>query len=98
MRLKVKINFSIILFSFFYIIGCDAATVKTHTNSKIQVNPCGFDYDIDNYYCTVDKINLYKSNIGHKIDFDKDYTIVKINDGKYVRLVAINQKIKKSIL
>ncbi len=86
-------NFSILLFTgLLCISGCNAKSVEMQPNSEIKVEPCGFDYDIDNYYCKTDKLNLYKNSIGKTTDFDKDYTIIKINDGKYFRLVALNQR------
>lgn len=59
---------------------------------NIKVEPCGFDYDVNNYYCKTDKIKVFEGNIGRKSDFNKDYSVIKIDDGKYYRLVALNQK------
>ena len=89
----MKENLSILLLgSLFVMSGCNAKSVENYTDSKILVEPCGFDYDIDNYYCKTEQMSLYKKNIGSQANFDKYYTIIKINDGKYLRLVALNQK------
>lgn len=93
MRWQVKKQFGILIFSsFFAITGCNAKSVEKDVTSKIKVEPCGFDYDVDNFYCKADKINLYKKNVGNKPNFNSNYTIIKINDGKYFRIVALNQK------
>ncbi|WP_250697873.1 hypothetical protein [Acinetobacter sp. ANC 3781] len=84
---------SILLFSgFFCIVGCNAKVIESNKASKIKVQPCGFDYDIDNYYCKVENIKLYENNIGKSANYNKNYTVIKIDDGKYIRLVALNQK------
>lgn len=59
---------------------------------NIKVEPCGFDYDVNNYYCKMDKIKFFEENIGRKPDFNKDYFVIKIDDGKYYRLAVLNQK------
>ncbi|MCJ0829419.1 hypothetical protein MN869_13305 [Acinetobacter sp. NIPH1876] len=59
---------------------------------NIKVEPCGFDYDVNNYYCKADKIKVFEKNIGMKPDFNKDYSVIKIEDGKYYRLAVLNQK------
>lgn len=93
MRWQVKKQFGILVFSsFISITGCNAKSNEKDVVSEIKVEPCGFDYDVDNYYCKADKINLYKKNIGSKPNFNSSYTIIKINDGKYFRIVALNQK------
>lgn len=93
MRWQVKKQFGILIFSsFFAITGCNAKSVEKDVTSKIKVEPCGFDYDLDNFYCKADKINLFKKNVGNKPNFNSNYTIIKINDGKYFRIVALNQK------
>lgn len=73
-------------------IGCNAKSMELKNKQNIRVEPCGFDYDVDNYYCKSDKIKIFEKNIGIKPDFNKDYSIIKIDDGKYYRLVALNQK------
>lgn len=89
----MKKQFSVLIFLILFVItGCNANTVKKDTALKLKVEPCGFDYDIENYYCKADKLDLYKKNVGNKADFNKNYTIIKINDGKYYRIVALNQK------
>ena len=65
MRWQVKKQFGILIFSsFFAITGCNAKPVEKDVTSKIKVEPCGFDYDVDNFYCKADKINLYKKMLG----------------------------------
>lgn len=89
----MKKQFGILIFSsLFLITGCNAKSVEKDVTSKIKVEPCDFSYDIENFYCKIDKINLYKKNVGNKPNFDSNYTIIKINDGKYFRIVALNQK------
>lgn len=91
MRWQVKKQFGIFVFlSLIGITGYSAKSVEK--NAVLKVDPCGFDYDVDNYYCKADKLDLYKKNVGNKVDFNKNYTIIKINDGKYYRIVALNQK------
>lgn len=73
-------------------IGCNAKSVEQKNNQKIKVEPCGFDYDVDNYYCKEDRVKIFEKNIGIKPDFNKDYSVIKIDDGKYFRLAVLNQK------
>lgn len=73
-------------------IGCNAKSVDQKNNHNIKVEPCGFDYDVDNYYCKSDKIKVFENNIGIKPDFNKDYSVIKIDDGKYYRLAVLNQR------
>lgn len=73
-------------------IGCNAKSVEPKNSQNIKVEPCGFDFDVDNYYCKVDKIKIFEKNIGLKPDFNKDYSVIKIDDGEYYRLAALNQK------
>ncbi|MFW1812121.1 hypothetical protein ACG9HX_12365 [Acinetobacter ursingii] len=73
-------------------IGCNAKSVEQKNNQNIKVEPCGFDYDVDNYYCKADKIKVFEKNIGMRPDFNKDYSVIKIDDGKYYRLAVLNQK------
>jgi len=51
-----------------------------------------FDYDVDKYYCKKDKLKIFENNIGMQPDFNKDYFVIKIEDGKYYRLAVLNQK------
>ncbi|MDV8157038.1 hypothetical protein [Acinetobacter bereziniae] len=89
----MKKQFGILIFlSLFVITGCNAKSVEKDTALKLKVEPCSFDYDIENYYCKADKLDLYNKNVGNKANFNKNYTIIKINDGKYYRIVALNQK------
>lgn len=32
-------------------VGCNAKSVEPKNLKTIKVEPCGFDYDVDNYYC-----------------------------------------------
>lgn len=65
MRWQVKKQFGILMFiSLFCITGCSAKSVEKDAVLKLKVEPCGFDYDIDNYYCKADKLNLYKKILG----------------------------------
>lgn len=73
-------------------VGCNAKSVEPKNNQNIKVEPCGFDYDVDNYYCKIDKIKIFEKNVGMQPDFNKDYSVIKINDGKYYRLAVLNQK------
>lgn len=73
-------------------IGCNAKSVELKNNKNIKVEPCGFDYDVDNYYCKIDKIKFFEKYIGRQPDFNKDYSVIKIDDGKYYRLAVLNQK------
>ncbi|MEN8411823.1 hypothetical protein ABFP33_17885, partial [Acinetobacter bereziniae] len=89
----MKKQFGILIFlSLFVITGCNAKLVEKDTVLKLKVEPCSFDYDIENYYCKADKLYLYNKNVGNKANFNNNYTIIKINDGKYYRIVALNQK------
>lgn len=90
----IKKKHILLLLSIFCIVACNAGDQGAIHVSKVKVEPCGFDYDVDNYYCTVDKIKLYEKKIGKSIDYNKEYTVIKIDDGKYIRLVALNQKNK----
>lgn len=93
MRWQVKKQFGILIFSSIFIItGCNAKPVEKDVTSKIKVEPCGFDYDIDKFYCKADKLSLYKKYVGNQPNFNSIYTLIKINDGKYYRVVALNQK------
>lgn len=61
----MKKQFGILIFlSLFVITGCNAKSVEKDTALKLKVEPCGFDYDIDDYYCKADKLNLYKKILG----------------------------------
>lgn len=89
------VDIKLIIFTIvFCICSCNARVPENNTSLNIKVEPCGFDYDIDDYYCKADKIKLYKENLGNNVDYNKDYTVIKITDGKYIRLVALNQKNK----
>ncbi|KYQ71184.1 hypothetical protein [Acinetobacter pragensis] len=89
-----KKTYIILFLSAFFIVACNARNPESTYISKIKVEPCGFDYDIDNYYCAIDKIKLYENKIGENVNYNKEYTVIKINDGKYIRLVVLNQKNK----
>ncbi|HGW3982514.1 hypothetical protein [Acinetobacter baumannii] len=73
-------------------VGCNAKSVEPKNLKTIKVEPCGFDYDVDNYYCKKDKLKIFENNIGMQPDFNKDYSVIKIEDGKYYRLAVLNQK------
>ncbi len=87
-----RLPFVLLLSAMGLTIGCNAKSVEQKNNQNIKVEPCGFDYDVDNYYCKKDKIKIFEKNIGMKPDFNKDYSVIKIDDGKYFRLAVLNQK------
>lgn len=89
MNKKISI---LLFFGFFCMVGGNAKVIESNKASKIKVQPCGFDYDIDNYYCKAENIKLYENNIGKNVNYNKNYTVIKIDDGKYTRLAALNQK------
>lgn len=87
-----RLTYVLLLSAMGLTIGCNAKSVEQKNNQNIKVEPCGFDYDVDNYYCKTDKIKVFEKYIGMKPDFNKDYSVIKIDDGKYYRLAVLNQK------
>lgn len=90
-----KFTCSLFFFTFGIIAGCEAGNVTSmnEINSE-NVEHCDFDYDISNYYCKPENLKIYSDYIGKPINFNKEYTVIRIKDGGFYRAVVLNQRNK----
>lgn len=50
-------------------VGCNAKSVEPKNLKTIKVEPCGFVYDVDNYYCKKDKLKIYEKKYWYAARF-----------------------------
>jgi hypothetical protein len=100
MRYKI-----ILILSCLLLIGCNAEETSAKESEQTEVKevskapkikkvaPCWFDYDTEDLYCRKSNIILYEKHLGDTPNFNKKFTIIKINseDKDKFRLVALDQ-------
>lgn len=59
---------------------------------KIKVSKCGFDYDDETYFCQPKQRQIFENSLKKPIDFNKAYTVIKIEDHGYYRIALLNHK------
>lgn len=78
-------------------VGCNAKSVEPKTWRLLKLSLVVLIM----MWITIivkDKLKIFENNIGMQPDFNKDYSVIKIEDGKYYRLAVLNQKIMWFIL
>lgn len=93
--MKVAKKIILIPYMFFLIAGCHVKNIDvSDMKPKIEVATCGFDDDDKNYFCRPEQKNIFENNLNKQADFNKEYSVIKIKDREYYRVVLLNQKNK----
>lgn len=95
MIMKISKKAILIACMMFLCTGCHAKNTDTlEMKPEIKIITCGFDYDDENYFCRPEQKNIFENNLNKQADFNKEYSVIKIKDREYYRVVLLNQKNK----
>lgn len=93
--MKVAKKIILIPYMFFLIAGCHVKNIDVpEMKPKIEVATCGFDDDDKNYFCRPEQKKIFENNLNKQADFNKEYSVIKIKDREYYRVVLLNQNNK----